>query len=152
ASLNVNASDIAAGRIGFALALPSGAHFAAGLDELVQVSFQAATSATGNVSVAFSDLPIDREISDPAANTLASDYLIGTIAITPLPSLNILQVGSNIKLSWPSWATDFVLQETADVNTAGTWSNVTATVTTTGTESASTLPNSGATKFYRLYK
>jgi hypothetical protein len=152
ATLNMNTSDIASGRIGFALALSSGGHFAAGLDELVQVSFQAATSATGNVSVAFSDLPIEREISDPLANTLASDYLIGTIAIAPTPSLNILQVGQNIQLSWPNWATNFVLQETADVNTAGTWSNVTATVTTTATESGSTVPKSGGTKFYRLYK
>jgi len=152
ATLNVNTGDIASGRIGFALALPTGAHFAAGVGELVQLSFQAATSATGNVSVAFSDLPIEREISDSTANTLASDYLIGTIAINPLPVLNILQIGTDIKLSWPSWATDFVLQETTDVNTPGTWSNSTASVTSNKTESSSTLPKNGATKFYRLYK
>jgi len=153
AVLNVNTDNMAAGRVGFALALPSGAHFAAGLDELLKVSFKASISATGTLSVGFGDLPIYREISDPTAHVLPSDYVNGTITITPLPSLTIVRAIPNVTLSWPTWASNFVLQENgSSLNSSGSWSNVTATVGTNNQQNEVTLPISGATRFYRLNK
>jgi len=153
AILNVNTDNLASGQLGLALALPTGAHFGAGLNEVLQVAFQASTSATGTVSIDFADLPIDREVSDPTANALSSDYLAGTITINPLPLLTIMQSGQNILLTWPAWATNFVLQENgSDLNSSGSWSNVNAPVTTTNSHNGVTLPANGSTKFYRLFK
>src|SRR6185369_6701214 len=103
-------------------------------------------------SVSFADLPIPREISDPTANVLSGDYLTGTITISPLPSLNIIRAGSNVALSWPSWASNFVLQENLNVNSTGVWTNVNATVSTTNNTSSVTLPRTGSTRYYRLLK
>jgi hypothetical protein len=153
AALNVNTNNLSAGQVGFALALPSGTHFAAGLDELLKVSFKTSISATGTLSVGFGDLPIYREISDPTAHVLPSDYLNGAIIITPLPSLTIVRATPNVTLSWPVWASNFVLQQNGSgLNSSGSWSNVTATVSTNNQQNEVTLPISGPTRFYRLRK
>lgn len=73
ATWNVNTNQLDSGRVGFALALSSGAHFASGVDELLKVTFYAASSASGSVAVGFGDQVILREISDPTATALATD-------------------------------------------------------------------------------
>jgi hypothetical protein len=153
-ALNVNTDNLSVGRVGFALALPSGTHFPTGAVELLKVTFKPAISVTNPISVSFGDIPITREISDPTAHVLPSGYLAGTISITPLPWLSILRAGSsNVALSWPSWASNFVLQENgAGLNSTGSWSTVTGTVDTTNQQSTITLPVNGTTKFYRLMK
>ena len=149
----MNTDEASSGRLGLALALSSGHNFAAGLNELVKLTFQASVSATNNTSLAFADEPIYREVSDSAANELTSDYVSGTIVVNPLPSLRIWASDQGIGLAWPSWATNFVLQQTTtDFSAPGDWTNVAASTSTTNNETSVTLPMSGATKFYRLYK
>ena len=123
------------------------------MDELVKVTFQAIVSATGNVSMFFTDDPIYREISDPAANVLTADYLGTAITINPVPSLNISQVGQGITLSWPSWATNFVLQQSdGGLSSGANWTNSSAAVTTTTNERSVTVPLESTARFYRLLK
>lgn len=82
ASLNTNSSQIAQGRFGVALSLPSGQRFTAGTRQIVAVSFSVAANANaGATPVGFGDQPIAREISDTAANSLPANYVAGAIAI-----------------------------------------------------------------------
>jgi len=152
ATLNVNTDAINSGQVGFALGLSAGHNFAAGLDELVKVTFQAVASATGSASVAFADEPIFREVSDAGANSLAADYMSGAILINPLPSLRISQSDQTIALAWPSWATNFVVQEADPSSASMNWTSLSVTPTITSNEYIVTLPMTGATKFYRLQK
>jgi hypothetical protein len=152
AFLNVNTNYLTSGQLGFALVLPTGSHFASGLGEVLQVTFQALVSESRSVSVGFSDAPVDREISDPTANALPSDYLAGTVTINPLPVLKIVRTGPEVFLSWPGWATNFILQESSNPATSESWQNVSATTTTTNNQTGVFLPVSGSTKFYRLLK
>jgi hypothetical protein len=149
AVLNVNTDQTGAGRVGFALAVSSGKNLPSGLDELINVTFRASDAGTSNGSVAFSDDVIEREISDAAANTLTADYFNGTITVHPLPSLRINQVGQNISLSWPSWATNFVLQQ-AEVPSS--WTTLSVTPVIVNDENILTAPIRSGTKFYRLYQ
>ena len=82
------------------------------MNELVKLTFQASVSASNNLSLAFDDEPVYREVSDNAANELTSDYVSGTIVVNPVPSLRIWAADQGIGLAWPSWATNFVLQQT----------------------------------------
>jgi len=153
ATLNVNTREAGTGRVGFALALGSGAHFAAGADELVKVTFQASVSTNGNASIGFADDPIYREISDPSANVLTADYLGTAITVNPVPSLTISQTDQGITLTWPSWATNYALQQSdGSVNSPAGWTNSSVTVTTTGNQSSATVPIESTSRFYRLLK
>jgi hypothetical protein len=153
ALLNVNTVEASSGRLGFALALGSGTNFAPGLDELVKVTFQVSAAATDSVSIGFSDDPIYREISDPAANVLTANYLGTAITVNPVPLLTIGQRDQGVTLSWPSWATNFVLQQrNGGLSTAANWTNSSVPVTTTANQSSVTVPVEGNTKFYRLLR
>jgi len=68
----------------------------------------------------------------------------------PTLSLNIELSGSHIVLSWPSWASDLLLQQTPDL-TASNWMAVTNSPAVTNLQNQVTLapPSSGNT-FYRL--
>ncbi len=84
ATLNVNTIQAANGRIGVAMALPSGQSFPAGVRQIAVVTFNvAANAAAGPSSLTFGDQPIAREISDPNANVLMATYTAGTITIVP---------------------------------------------------------------------
>ncbi len=76
ALLSINTKQAADGRVGFALALPPGRAFEAGLRSLVVVTFAAAEGGgTLAPEVAFSDLPAARELADVKAATLAADWM-----------------------------------------------------------------------------
>ncbi len=83
ASLNINASQTAQGRLGLALALPTGQTFAAGIRQIIVVTFTIAanTSAT-STTINFGDQPIPREIVGPGANPLPATYTAGTVTLT----------------------------------------------------------------------
>lgn len=80
ATLLVNEAETAEGRIGFLLALPTGAKLSAGQRQLALVRFaRIAGSAKGdqpNGAISFSDLPVARELVDVEGNTLSADYSI----------------------------------------------------------------------------
>ena len=81
ALLNVNASQAAAGRVGFAFALPAGETLRAGKQTLVNVRFNVAANGNAPTSaVRFSDQPIRRQLADARANALAASYEDGTLS------------------------------------------------------------------------
>ncbi len=153
ANLNVNTDEVGSGRVGFALALGSGANFAPGSDELVKVTFQAAPNAPANVPISFADDPIYREVSDAGASVLTADYVGTAITVNPVPSLSINQTGQGILLAWPSWATNFVLQQSyGGLGAAASWTNASTSVITSNSNSVVTVPIESTARFYRLLK
>lgn len=74
------------------------------------------------------------------------DLFVLKFGTTPRPYLAAAKSGGNIKLSWPSWATDFWLESTDQISNATSW--VQLPVST----NAITLPASGRQKFFRLRK
>ena len=83
AILNVNTAQTAQGRLGITLALPAGQKFAAGVRQLVVVTFTIAPGATaGSAAINFADQPIVREIADINATTLQATFVSGAVTIT----------------------------------------------------------------------
>ena len=151
AILYVNSSQAAAGRLGFALALSTGASYSAGTKELIQVSFLAAPTGSGGFLAAFGDLPVPREVSDVTANALPVSFVNGSVTVGPPPSLSIQRAGTNVALSWPIWANNFSLQEAADTLPPGaTWSNLPVTPMMVSNVWTVTLPLQAAPRYYRL--
>lgn len=82
ASLNVNNSQIAQGRLGLAIALPSGQAFAAGARQVVVVTFTIASPVSvASTPITFGDQPIVREVVDINANTLPTNYVNDVVTI-----------------------------------------------------------------------
>lgn len=81
---NVNTSQTAQGNLGISLALPAGQKFAAGVRQILVVTFTIALTASGGpVEIKFTDRPILREIADVNATTLPAGYTSGVITVTP---------------------------------------------------------------------
>ena len=79
ASLTVNSSQAASGRLGILLALPANQAFAAGTRQLVKITFTAANTTVFSMPVSFGDAPLGREIVNTNADPLQSNYVPGTI-------------------------------------------------------------------------
>jgi hypothetical protein len=153
ATLNVNTNTVGSGGLACVLALPTGATFPAGLDQVLNVSLQPATNASGFYLVSFADQPVRRETSDVLANTLPTVYGNGTITINPAPPLRIAQSGGNATIAWPSWATGYRVQESAGgLPPATIWLDVSGTPSVTNGEYVITVPLGTGASFYRLSK
>jgi hypothetical protein len=61
-----------------------------------------------------------------------SDQKSFSVVVNPLPFLTIALAGTNVVLSWPTYATGFVLQQATNLQPAGAWSDVTNAVTAEG--------------------
>lgn len=100
ATLNVNTLQAASGRVGIAMALPTGQVFIAGTRQLVVLTFSVAANApAGPAAITFGDLPIAREVSDANANSLATTYTAGDVVVqqpNPVPVLTSLNPSSAI--------------------------------------------------------
>ncbi|MGH9842280.1 MAG: IPT/TIG domain-containing protein, partial [Blastocatellia bacterium] len=73
--LNVNTSQVAQGRLGIALSLPSGRTFSVGARQIVVVSFTVSSTTTAtSTRVDFGDAPIRREVSNVNAQALITGY------------------------------------------------------------------------------
>ncbi|HQR32913.1 MAG TPA: cohesin domain-containing protein, partial [Blastocatellia bacterium] len=85
AALNTNSNQVAQGRFGIALALPTGQSFTAGVRQIAVVTFTvSATTAATSTTLAFGDAPILRRVSDANAQVLTATYqsdTCGAIAI-----------------------------------------------------------------------
>jgi|GEM_PF-1101174 len=80
--LLVNSNEVASGRLGFNLLVPSGS-LAAGSNDIVDVTFQGAVLTNAiTTPVSFGDDPIHRQISDPEAQKLLAFYIAGTVAVS----------------------------------------------------------------------
>lgn len=114
ASVTVNPNDEDAGRLGLVVALSPGNTLAAGTREVVRIYFAALPGAPSSLPVAFGDLPVFRETSDPGANDLNTDYTPGTVSVTPPPGppLQLTRTGATMLFFCPSSATGFELEGT----------------------------------------
>ena len=149
ATLFVNASQAAQGRLGFVLSLGTGSQFPAGTAELLKVNLVGPNS--GSYPVALSQVPVPRQVSDANAAALNTGYIGGMVTVNPPPTLNIAQLDQNLVLSWPLWATNFGLQQSGEmVSPSATWTNLSAPVGVSNNQNVVTLPRSDALKFFRL--
>jgi hypothetical protein len=82
---------------------------------------------------------------------IAADYAAGPDSLTALPRLTVAVSGTNIVLSWPV-ADGFVLQTSAQLGTAASWTVVNATPVVANGQNTVTLPIGTGTAFYRLMK
>jgi uncharacterized protein (TIGR03437 family) len=83
ATLNVNTSQAANGRIGVLLALPAGESLAAGVRQLVVLSFAAASSgASTSAPLTFGDQPVARELADVNARVVPASFNSGAVTLT----------------------------------------------------------------------
>jgi len=96
-SILINSNQIAYGKIGVACALPVGAAFSSGTQQVMVVSFQIGIKAqAGEIPVVFSDSPVAREVSSVGAQPLDCAFSDGTIIVfvgyeadaTPRPNGN----------------------------------------------------------------
>lgn len=83
ATVNINTSQAGFGRIGFAMALPTGQTVATGNGrKLVSLTFSVPNSGTNSsIAVGFGDQPIVREVVNANADTLPVTWANGTISI-----------------------------------------------------------------------
>jgi hypothetical protein len=152
ATVQINTNQASAGRVGLVLALPTGSTFAARTQHIAKLTFLPISTNTVSSSIGFGDAPVPREVSDPGATALLADYANGTLSLNPRPALTILQVGQNISLSWPSWATNYVLEGSDAAATSGNWNIANVSVTVTSGTLTTTVPPSGQARYYRLYR
>jgi hypothetical protein len=147
----VNDTQAASGRLGFALGLPTGATFSSGNQQVASISFRAPSSPSGSSPLALANQPVACEVSDAFASALTVDYLNGSVLVSQPPTLSVALSGLAVQLSWPLWATNFVLEEASGQLSPGmSWSSVGATPAATTTANVVTLPLSATNKFYRL--
>lgn len=85
ALLNINSGQVGQGRIGVALALPSGQTFSTGARQIAVVTFSVANTTAVNTSIDFGDTPIRRQVSNANAQTLTATYQ-GCTNITLAPT------------------------------------------------------------------
>ena len=83
ATLNPNASQATAGRIGFAMSKPTNVVWSAGTQEIVKITFTVnAALANGTVAaLTFGSVPVAREISDALATELPGGYQNGSVTV-----------------------------------------------------------------------
>jgi len=73
-------------------------------------------------------------------------------ALGLVPSLDIAMTNNQVILSWPTWAPNFDLQSTTNLNPPTVWNGVSPLPATIGGQNIVTNPISGTQMFYRLYQ
>ena len=154
ANFTPNSSQAGSGRLGVALALPTGSAFTAGAKELAIISLLPIPAATGIFPASLTDQLVTRCVSDLQAGELAVTCLNGNITVNstnPPPSLAIALANTNVVISWPAWAGDFALQMADAIDgLPAAWTNVPGALQTNGGNILSTQPLTNQTKLFRL--
>jgi len=88
------------------------------------------------------------QLNDPSAGVVQFDHFGPTV---PIPQLEITKSGESVALRWPSEASDFQLQQTAELSAAASWSAVTNSPVELGGALQVVLPVNG-NRYYRLAK
>ncbi|HEY5915529.1 MAG TPA: FG-GAP-like repeat-containing protein [Verrucomicrobiae bacterium] len=86
AALVVNTNQLPYGRVGIAIALPAGAKFPRGTQDVALVTFDAVvvTQATPVLqTLYFADQPLPRQVADPLAISLPATFTVGTVTLLP---------------------------------------------------------------------
>jgi hypothetical protein len=151
ANINVNASQAAAGRVGVLLVLPTGSTFSDNDRQIARVTFVALASVEGEYPISLDDYPVRRSVSDAYARELEATYSNAQVVIRPTPTLNISNDGTNVVVTWPAWATGFMLQTAESLGPAPQWSDLSSSTQTDGTTVSVTLPRTTALKYFRLF-
>jgi hypothetical protein len=153
AMLILNDTQASSGRLGIVLAKSSGGAFAAGRAEVIELTFCALSDAAGDSAVSFGNDPVLCQVCDGAASALDAAYVPGTVTVYPPPSLLIARAENELILSWPLWATNFVLQTVSGtLNATTVWTNLPVAATVTNDCHQAVLPLTDAPRFYRLRK
>lgn len=149
AYLITNQNQAASGAVGFLVGFVPPTAFAAGTQQVMQLTF-ASVSYSNNVVVAFADSPVACGLADVSANPVAGTFQSSAVAVggAPWPALTVQQAQSSLVLSWPASAAGFELETTPVLG--GTWSPVAATVVTNEDGVTLTVPISPAGGFFRL--
>jgi hypothetical protein len=149
AALVQNTNLASSGNVGFLVGLIPPATFAAGTQQLVQLQF-ASVGYSNTTALTFGNTPITEGLADANANILSANFQNATLPIggSTWPTLEILQLGNNVVLSWPATATGFALQEAS--SPGGTWTNVVATPVTVGSNLVVTSSLATNSQFFRL--
>ena len=149
AALVQNTNTSGSGNVGFLVGLVPPATFAAGTQQVVQLQFDS-VAYSNNATLSFGNTPIAQGLADAQANTLSANFQNATLAVggSTWPTLEILQLGNNVILSWPSAATGFGLQEASAPG--GAWTNVLATPATIGSSLVVTSSIATNSQFFRL--
>jgi len=155
AQMIVNSQQAAAGKVGILLGMPIGTCFPAGSCEVVKLNFRSADAATGNCSMALTDQPVPRGLSDSSAGALSASYVNGTVSIMAPPKLSITNAGPGpgrtISVSWPGWGSNFTLQSAPTLSgPAAVWTNVPVTIIPSNAVQSVTLPANEVEQYYRL--
>ncbi|MGH9843055.1 MAG: SBBP repeat-containing protein, partial [Blastocatellia bacterium] len=80
-TLNINNTQAANGRVGFAMALPTGQNFSAGVKKIVTVTFNIPSTGTANtIPITFTDVPVAREVASANADVLPATWTAGNVA------------------------------------------------------------------------
>jgi hypothetical protein len=72
------------------------------------------------------------------------------LLVPPVPSLQVSASANQIVLSWPLWATNFVLETSAAAGPAASWTATTNAAAVSGHSLVATNPMSTPSAFYRL--
>jgi hypothetical protein len=94
AALEINWTRVASGRIGIAVALPSGMLFSAGTHELARLHFKIASASGGSTEVGFGNDPVVCAIAGTGSGVLNAAYASGVVKavdgfegdVTPRPT------------------------------------------------------------------
>jgi len=155
-NLIANTSQTGTGKLGVILALSPGSTFAAGTKELVKVNLTASPSTSGAFPLTLTDLLVTRCISDPLANELPASYSDGILVINapaPPPFLTISQASSNVIVSWPLSASNFVLQISgSNYGFPDAWTDAPWPLHTNGGEISVMTSVTNQMKFFRLHR
>jgi hypothetical protein len=82
---------------------------------------------------------------------VVATYSNGLISVNPKPAVSITHSAQNINLSWPTWATNYTLQQAlSNILPSNTWSNLTTSAVLTNNAFNVTIPVSSSVQFYRL--
>jgi len=66
------------------------------------------------------------------------------------PALSILRSGGDVTLSWPTFYTNFGLQQNPNAANSNTWSDANYPLTTNGAIKSATAPMTPTNQFFRL--
>ena len=72
------------------------------------------------------------------------------LLLPPVPSLQVSASGNQIVLSWPLWATNFVLETCGAIGSSASWTATTNAAAISGQSLVATNPASAPSAFYRL--
>jgi hypothetical protein len=145
--LNVN-TNMAAGKMGVAVAMSPGAALAAGTNQVAVLQFLTSTNASGTAPLILDSSVIQLQVVDKTAVALSANYVNGSVVLPFPPTLQTLLTGNNLQLTWPVSSGPCLVQSASDL--AGPWSNVALTIITNGSSVMVNVQATNQQQFYRL--